>query len=254
MVAHLPHPSLRGQVRRMVGFAEQAGGTVDRRQLPHAGVPIILSLGEQVRISSATGAGGYTSFLAGLHEIPVDTAHDGTLRCVQLDLSSLGAYRLLGLPMSGLRDRVVPLDQLGAPWQDLGERLAALSSWPERFAPLDDTRGRRLADGPRPDPEVVWAWRRLAWAHGAAPVTRLAAEVGWSRRHLTARFHQQVGLAPKATARVLRFTRAHSLLAAPRPGSISDVAAATGYADHGHLAREFRRLAGAAPSGLLGAH
>ena len=250
MVAHRPHPSLRGPVRRMAGFAERGGATVARREYPHAGVPIILSLGEGLRISSAAGAGGYTSFLAGLHEIPVDTVHDGTLRCLQLDLSPLGAHRL-GLPMAELRDQVVPLDELGAPWRGLGERLAGLGSWAERFALLETLVGRGLADGPRPDPEVAWAWRRLARAHGAVPIAQLAAEVGWSRRHLTARFHQQVGLAPKAAARVLRFSRAHALLDALDAGSISDVAADAGYADHSHLSREFRRLAGAPPSDLL---
>ncbi|MDT7610030.1 MAG: hypothetical protein QOG96_4533 [Pseudonocardiales bacterium] len=78
-------------------------------------MPLILSLGDPVRISSATGSGEFTSFVAGLHESPVDTTHDGTLRCIQVDLDPLGAYQLLGLPMAELRDDVVPLDALAHP-------------------------------------------------------------------------------------------------------------------------------------------
>jgi AraC-like DNA-binding protein len=254
MRAHRPHPSLRGQIRRVVGFAEHAVGAVHRRELPFGGVPIILSFGDQVRISSATGSGTYTSFVAGMHEIPVDTTHDGTLRCIQVDLDPLGAYRLLGSPMSELRDAVVPVDGLFGPaWRDLGERLAELPSWPERFELLERVLGQCVQDGPRADPEVSWAWRRLAGSHGAVPIGELAAEVGWSRRHFVARFRGQVGIAPKPAAQVLRFARAHQLLTAPGARSISDVAAAAGYADHSHLIREFRRLAGATPSQLLAA-
>jgi AraC-like DNA-binding protein len=252
ILAHQPHPSLRGSVRRIAGFAERTQGAMYRQELPTAAVTLILSFGDRVRISSATSSGVFTSFLAGLHEIPVHTTHDGTLRCIQVDLTPPGAYQLLGLPMSELSDAVVGLDTLAHPaWRDLGERLAELASWPERFKLLESTLGRCAEEGPRADPEVWWAWHRLVGSHGAVPVGELADEVGWSRRHLAARLHHQVGLAPKATAQVLRFHRALTLLTTPGAGSISEVAAAAGYADHSHLIREFRRLADAAPSQLL---
>ena len=243
---------MRGLVRRCAGFAERTAGPQHRRELPFGGVPIILSFGDRVRISSATGHGDYTSFVAGVHEIPVDTAHGGTLRCMQVDLSPLGAYQLLGLSMSELHDAVAPLDALDSShWRELGDRLAELPSWSARFALLDDTLHRAAADGRAADPEVRWAWRRLVASRGTAPIGALAAEVGWSRRHFAARFRGQVGLAPKPAARVLRFAHARALLTAPGVRSISDVAAAAGYADHSHLTREFRRLAGATPSQLL---
>lgn len=252
MVAHRRPPGLREHVHRVAGFTERTDGPLSRRELPTPSVTLILSFGEPIRISSAAGAGTFTSFLAGMHEIPVDTEHGGALRCIQVDLSPLGAYQLLGMPLSELTDAVVGPDLLPLPgWQDLGERLAALPRWPERFDLLDHTLGSRFEDGPAADPEVRWAWGRLARSHGAVPVGALAAEVGWSRRHLSARFRGQVGLTPKPAARVLRFRRALSLITTERAASISDAAAAAGYADHSHLVREFRRLAGAPPSALL---
>jgi AraC-like DNA-binding protein len=47
---------------------------------------------------------------------------------------------------------------------------------------------------------------------------------------------------------VLRFRRAAALLRRADSGTISDVAAACGYADHAHLTREFGELAGCTPS------
>ena len=88
----------------------------------------------------------------------------------------------------------------------------------------------------------------------------LADATGWSRRHLLTRFRAQVGLAPKTAARVLRFRRAAGLLVPPGsdggpgrpvPRGLADVAAECGYADHAHLVREFRALAGCTPTAYL---
>jgi transcriptional regulator GlxA family with amidase domain len=82
-------------------------------------------------------------------------------------------------------------------------------------------------------------------------VAALAAGTGWSRRHLLTRFRAQVGLGPKAAGRVLRFRRAADLLAAGPAGTLADLAVACGYADHAHLDREFRALAGCTPTTYL---
>ena len=68
--------------------------------------------------------------------------------------------------------------------------------------------------GPAPAPEVAWTYSRLAAAGGRLAVGPLADEVGWSRRHLAARWRRDVGMGPKAVARVLRFQRALRLLRA----------------------------------------
>ena len=80
------------------------------------------------------------------------------------------------------------------------------------------------------------------------PVGVLAAELGWSRRHLAARFRDEVGLAPKALARLLRFERALELLGTR---SLADVAYECGYYDQAHFNRDFRAFAGATPGELL---
>ena len=73
----------------------------------------------------------------------------------------------------------------------------------------------------------------------------LAAEVGWSRRHLAARCRDELGLPPKALARLIRVEHAAGLVRAGEP--LADVAYGSGYADQPHFNREFRELVGCAP-------
>jgi AraC-like DNA-binding protein len=76
-------------------------------------------------------------------------------------------------------------------------------------------------------------------------VPRLAAEVGWSVRQLENCFREQIGLGPKAAARVLRLQRARRLLAAGR--SQAETAAVCGYYDQAHLSGEFKAMTGCTP-------
>jgi len=137
----------------------------------------------------------------------------------------------------------------GQPPGEFGTLLGGLHSVPA----LDP--GALRADAA--SPEVSWAWQRLLREGGALRVSELAAGTGWSGRHLTSRFRAEIGLTPKAAARVIRFDRARKLLVhkladgAERAYLLADLAADCGYFDQAHLAREFRALAGCPPSQWL---
>ncbi len=73
-------------------------------------------------------------------------------------------------------------------------------------------------------------------------------ETGWSRRRVTERFRRELGVSPKAYARLVRFEHASALLAEPRTDrTIADVAMAAGNYDQSHLTRDFVALAGMTP-------
>lgn len=248
-----PHPALAGFVLRYTGYRESSAVPLRRRQPASGSVTLILSLGPPIRLHGPAGPTVPTSFLAGLHDAPVITEFTGAQHGLQVDLTPLGVYRLLGRPMSELTNLTPGLDEVAAPvLTGLPDRLADEPDWTGRFTRVDAALlGALDASRVRPDPEVAWAWRELQRTAGAAPVARLAEDTGWSRRHLLTRFRTQVGLAPKAAGRVLRFNRAAGLLATARSRTISDLAASCGYADHAHLDREFRALAGCTPSRYL---
>jgi AraC-like DNA-binding protein len=255
LLAAVP-PPLGGVVRRLAAYDESSGPPVRRRQAPTGACVLVLGLGEPLRVEDRQ----LGSFLGGLSDTVAVTEFRGHQAGVQVDLAPLGLLRLLGAPGQETRGAPVAADDLGAvspagrTLAALPARLGALPSWSERLGLVTDTLAGLLAESTAvPDPEVAHAWRRLAAARGRVPVPLLAAEVGWSRRHLSRRFAAQVGLAPRTTARVLRFRRAADLLVtgpgepAVRPRRIADVAQDCGFADHAHLDREFRALAGCSP-------
>lgn len=248
-----PHRVPAGVVRRYQAYDEVAAPEpLRRREAPHGACTLILSWADPLETAGPGGRARSAAFLAGMHDAAVVTAFAGHQQGIQVDLTPLGVLRLLDRPTATLTNRIVPLDALEEP---------ALAALPERLAHLPD-RSRRLAlvdatlaallDRSRtaPDPEVAHAWTRLTRARGRVAVSTLADETGWSRRHLLTRFRAQVGLAPTTAGRVLRFREAARLLVAEpgAPTTIAEVAAACGFADHSHLVREFRDLAGVTPT------
>src|SRR5581483_7974808 len=184
--------------------------------------------------------GEFRALLGGLHSAPALIRHEGAQSGLQLALRPPGVRALLGLPAGELADTDVHADAvLGGVCAELGDRVRTAASWPERFAILDEILLRQLVAASRITadvaPEVLHAWRQLLRAGGGVRVGDLATATGWSSRHLTSRFRAEIGLTPKAAARVIRFDRA----------------ADTGYFDQAHLAREFRSLAGVPPSQWL---
>jgi AraC-like DNA-binding protein len=249
-----PAGGLVDHVAGYTGYVERSVLPLRRRELANGNVVLIISFGDpiDVQLPSEREPRRYTSFVAGLHDGFVVTEHGGRQFGIEVDLTPLGAFQLLGVPSSELAGRVVEVGELSdRSLAELADRLASAPDWPARFELLDQELQQRAADGPEADAAVAWAWRQLTDAHGQVPVGVLADEIGWSRRHFVARFRHHVGLAPKPAARILRFQHAVQLLSA-RNATISDVAAACGYADHSHLVRDFHDLAGCTPTALLG--
>lgn len=254
-VRRAPDPALRPYVHRLAGYAEHPPAPLRRREVPSGSVVVIINLGTPLRVLDPEDPAGRPraprSFAAGLHERYVVTETCGPSRGVQVDLTPVGARLLFGVTMDGLTNRVVDLtDLLGAEAAALAERLAETPDWESRLAAVEGYLAGRLAAAPPPDAGVLWAWRRLRETDGRTGIGALASELGWSRKHLVARFRREVGLPPKTLARILRFDRARRLLAVPGAMSDAEVACACGYYDQAHLIRDVRAFAGCTPAEL----
>jgi AraC-like DNA-binding protein len=247
-------PALRGYVTALSGYRYFKEPPLLHRGLPSQHLTIVLSLDEPLGVAwPGVPVDKFDALVGGLHSTAVRIGDSPNTSGVQLALTPAGSRALLGVPPGELGSLVIGLDDvLGRPARELTDRLRSAADWNQRFNLVEHLlvraatrRSARIAVEARP--ELRWAWRRLRETGGAVGVQELAKEVGWSRRHLTQRFHLEYGLPPKVAARVLRFERAVDRLKRAPHTRLADLAADLGYADQAHLTREWHSIAGCSP-------
>ncbi len=257
-VARAPHPALRPFVARYLGYTGFPPAPGVHRGLPSAHATLIVSLDEPVPVVGMPDPAQLPvrarALLGGLSLAPVLIGRERPQSGVQVELRPLGLAHLFGVRAADLSGHVVDLADL-ADLADVGasavpvprslpDRVAEAPDWARRFAALDAALSACLARRWDPAPEMARAWWRLTRTAGALRIEALAHEVGWSRRHLAARFRAEIGLTPKQVARILRFERATAMLRAGGGPDLAGVAVACGYSDQAHLSHEWRALAG----------
>ncbi|RII13777.1 transcriptional activator FtrA [Streptomyces sp. YIM 130001] len=172
--------------------------------------------------------------------------------CVKIRIRPGRARALLGVSISALTDRVVPLDEL---WGAYGERLAGdlarLGPDPELVlarlqAELRVHLAARTPEDLARSDLLRTAARALTTGTGHRPeqVRALAERLAISERQLRNLFTDGVGLSPKHLARI---ERVRSALARLGQEPRAQLAADTGYYDQSHMTAEFRALMGTPP-------
>jgi len=251
-VVRRPVPAaLRGLVTDMMGYRENGHGLYGAVETASLIAPLIISFGGPFSIALSrppTAGDNWSSFAAGLHAGPVIMNSAGEAACVQVNFTPHGARRFFGLPMSELAARMVTLEDLGdRALLALRQQLGDETDWGRRLALVEQFVIARLRDTPWVESTTDWAYREMQRTGGEIRISRLARTLGCSRKHLAACFARDFGLAPKSIARMVRFQRVleHARCAVP---AWADIAAASGYADQAHLAREFLEFSGMTPT------
>jgi AraC-like DNA-binding protein len=270
-------PALQPYVRAFFGSDSFLPATLRERHLPSAGVSLVVNFATPHRLieREACDMGwGRRAWVVGLQTAPRAAEAVGERDFLAAQLTPTGARRLLRTPMHTIADRVLDLEDIDAAFaRRLLGRVGNAKGWVERIDALEAVLVERLSDEPAsPTPIVAAALARLSSSEAKVDLGRLAAELGRSHRYLIAQFRDQVGLPPKAMARLLRFNRALAAINADaRPGhpdgkpylegvasddlaaapAWTDLALGCGYYDQAHFINEFRAFAGCPPGAFL---
>jgi AraC-like DNA-binding protein len=147
-------------------------------------------------------------------------------------------------------NRIVSLEDVwGAPVRMLRDRLREIQGTHQRIRCLEEFLLQRLAERasrrslPRPG-IVEFALSRFESAPGVATVREVARSTGWSERHFSQVFREEVGLSPKVWCRIQRFQRTVQRLHAGVDIPWAELALDCGYYDQSHFANEFRAFSG----------
>ncbi len=251
MAEHAIPAALRPYVRSVVSYDIDGMPPGEHIGLPSGSATLIVPL-EPLSVSTAgRPVHSYRGLLGGLHHEPVTIQHAGSQHGLHICLHPLGVRRLFGVPVGELESAPVELaDLIGDVGSDrLLDQVTSAPGWPERAAIVLELIAGRAESDDRSEvaaSQVRSAWHLLQATDGRMRIDRVAAEVGWSTRHLAKQFAASIGHGPKTAARILRFENSVRCL---RAGvGAADTAARCGYADQAHLVREWRRMAGTTPS------
>ncbi|WP_322919255.1 helix-turn-helix domain-containing protein [Nocardioides renjunii] len=247
------HPALAPYVRSLVAYDVAFDGSGIHIGMPSTELTWVLPLDEPLAVSwdaaPETRTSGWTS-VSGLHTRAAAVHHGVRQRGIQLALTPAGARALWGVPAAALAGQLAELPDVDPGFGDLPTQLGERTTWRARLDLLEGAllQALRRHERPAPRPEVA---RAMALLTRGTPVADTAAEVGYSRRRLSTLVRDELGVAPKVYQRLARFGGAHARMrdAALTGGvSVAAVAAASGYADQAHLAREWAELAGCSPT------
>jgi AraC-like DNA-binding protein len=245
---------LAGLVDRIWHF--QGKTSVAReRSFPNGQLEIIVHLGEPFREIRGSSAERYP--LACINGLQTNTflieAPATPCAVLGIRLSPAGAYALLGTPLIDISDITVDLtDVAGRSTEELVDACSAVSSGEDRVRAAMRWVCARMARGMRMDPAVAWSIGEIERVNGSVSIAAVRERIGFTKGRLVDAFREQVGLPPKAFARVIRFRHVLRQLHAGAE-SLAEVAVAAGLYDQPHLNAEFKALSGFTPTEFLAA-
>jgi AraC-like DNA-binding protein len=246
-------PQLAGLVEVIWHFKGPTS-SARKRILPNGMVEMLINFGEPYRTISGAGPELLKkSWLAGLQSGPMVSGQPPRQDVMGVRLCPAGAYALLNGPMREISELTVDLEDLvGRTADELEGRCYGAASIEERLRRAADWVAQRVTKSRGVDPAVAWAAGRIERSGGSVSIAELRRQTGLSKTRLAEAFRDQIGLAPKLYARVVRFRRAAELL---QKGAepLVEVALTVGYYDQPHMNAEFRELSGLSPREFLAA-
>jgi len=142
-------------------------------------------------------------------------------------------------PLGDMRDGCIELSE------DFLPPLPALVQNP--LAALDVFFCRKIRSFHNP---IKDAADKIKQSGGNIPLTEIAATCNKSPRQTERLFKQHVGLTPKQFCKIVKYTQLHKLLAAKKAtDTLLGLALKTGYYDHAHLTKQFKKITRNTPSG-----
>jgi AraC-like DNA-binding protein len=222
------------------------------RALPRGAVTVIFDVGQrqQLNFYAADGKTRLSvppAFVTGSHTASYvsNIAADEPVMAVHFRPG--GAFPFLGIPLGDLENAYVGVDQVwGREGRDLHERLIETSSTAGRFHILEEFLLSRPSSSVDRHPGVATAITAIE-DNPSIRMADIRHQVGMATKRLIGLFRAEVGLSPKAYARVRRLQAALRLLSAGPVGG-ARIAAEVGYFDQAHFVRDFESFTGMTPT------
>lgn len=176
-----------------------------------------------------------------------------TLNVFGVSFKAGGGFPFLPMPAGELHNLQVPLDAVWSSTEAraLSQQLAEACAPARKFHIIERALLAVVHDRLMPHPAVRYAVAALDDVLHPRSITSIVDRIGMSQRRFIELFRNEVGVTPKAYARVRRFQ--HVLRSVEHATQVdwADVALSSGYFDQAHFVHDFREFAGVTPSTYL---
>lgn len=193
------------------------------------------------------------AFMVGQLTKPIWLKFSDYTRLVKVQFKPGGIHQLLPVNMQEFTN--IPSVDLEAVWGRsvhlLLEQLFEAASDEQRICAMNKFFEARLLPPSDLVDYVDFSIQQLRNSKGNITVQQLEDQLGISSRHLERLFRTRVGLSPKELSKIMRLNFALGQLKKEENISLYSLSHATGYYDQAHFSRDFKSIAGVAPSRLL---
>lgn len=222
------------------------------RALPRGAVTLIIDVGQRQQVDFYAADGRTKlrvppAFITGSHTASYVSEMAADESAMAVHFRPGGAFPFFGIPLSDLENAHVGIDQVwGRAGIELHEQLIDAPTAAARFSILENFLLSRPWSSARRHPGVAAAIAAIEH-NPSIRIADIRDLVGLSTKRLIALFRAEVGLSPKAYARIRRFQSALRLLGTGSAAG-ARIAADVGYFDQAHFVREFRSFTGMTPT------
>jgi AraC-like DNA-binding protein len=163
-----------------------------------------------------------------------------------------GAFPLFGIPINELASTDVLLSSVPAlRLPQLHMQLYETPSLADKVALVETWVTTLLQEMRSESPVIKPSIELITRAYGQLSIKQVAEAMSTSRRQLERLYQQQVGLSPKALARLSRVHQARGVLKQPEITTLAEIAYQCGFYDQSHFIREFKEVIGLTPGAYV---
>jgi len=237
---HKPAPPLDSLVDLIWVSEDWAPPHAQERLMPGGNMNLVISWDRSGRFSA--GASGVQTA-----SMMLDTSKPFSI--LGVSFTAGGSFPFFPMPVGELHNLFVPLESVWGPRAgEVCDRVVAAKTPAAKVAVMEcallsAARGRREQHA-----SVRYG---IAALRTQRPVARVVDDVGLSQRRFIEIFRNEVGVTPKAFARVHRFQRVLGCIEHHTEVDWPAVALDAGYFDQAHFIHDFREFAGVSPSMYL---
>ncbi len=191
----------------------------------------------------------YNTFVSGQKLTYERIRTEGAIGIFSVMLNPESSYPLLGIPANELSSRQIALNDLwGVSGEEISEQVLTAKSGEERSNLVQDFLIEKLLHNSELiNPRINKTVKLINSNGGLVEIKSLSDSACLSRRQFERSFIENVGLAPKQFARVVRLQKILSLKQNNKKIDLTQLATIAGYFDQAHFINDFKTMTGFTP-------